>query len=319
MPPPKRLNEILIDVLARLENIYRHKNQFKSRAYKKTQETLVLMNDVNITDITTLKSNIGKNTYDKLVEYMQTGDIKLADVDIDFKSANIGGPEAIFMDVYGIGPKKAAELAAAGITSIMDLRARQHEVLNKVQRTGLQYYEDILKRIPRAEIDEYHNLFTTVIRNINRRNKDAKLIGEIVGSYRRGAETSGDIDVILTCNKAALFDMFVDDLLERGIIIEVLSRGPSKCLIITRLHESCPARRVDFLFTSSESYPFAVLYFTGSKNFNTVMRANALKQGYTMNEHGIKNKTTGEMIQLTSEREIFDFLDMTYVKPENRI
>ncbi len=321
----KRLNESLIDVLARLENIYRYKNVFKSRAYKKAQETLALMNETNITDVSLLenKPNIGKSIYEKLVEYVQTGDIKLNDANSDLKSVQVdtwnGGPEAVLMNVYGIGPKKAKELVAAGITTIPQLRAQQHDVLNAVQRIGLLYYEDILKRIPRDEIDAYNRLFKNSIKNINKNAAD-KLMGEIVGSYRRGAETSGDIDVILTCNKASVFNEFIDDLIERGVIIEVLSRGSSKCLVITRLHESCPARRVDFLFTSAVEYPFAVLYFTGSKNFNTVMRAHALKKGFTMNEHGIKNKTTGAIVQgINSEKAIFEFLDMTYVKPEKRV
>ena len=47
------------------------------------------------------------------------------------------------------------------------------------------------------------------------------------------------------------------------------------------------ARRVDFLYTSIEEFPFAILYFTGSKIFNTVMRQVAVEKGYTMNEHGL--------------------------------
>jgi DNA polymerase/3'-5' exonuclease PolX len=60
-------------------------------------------------------------------------------------------------------------------------------------------------------------------------------------------------------------------------------------------------------------------YFTGSKNFNTVMRAHALKKGFTMNEHGIKNKASGTVVNgIDSEKAIFEFLDMTYVKPNQR-
>ena len=54
--------------------------------------------------------------------------------------------------MYGIGPKKAQELVEQGITTIQQLRANQHQLLNETQKVGLKYYEDILKRIPRQEI-----------------------------------------------------------------------------------------------------------------------------------------------------------------------
>ena len=54
----------------------------------------------------------------------------------------------LFVKVYGIGPKKALQLAELGLTSIAQLRERQDELLNAVQKKGLRHYEDILKRIP---------------------------------------------------------------------------------------------------------------------------------------------------------------------------
>ena len=75
----------------------------------------------------------------------------------------------IFVKVYGIGPKKALELAKKGLTTIAQLRERQDELLNDVQKKGLKYYEDILKRIPRKEIDTYENdledIFIDLIQN----------------------------------------------------------------------------------------------------------------------------------------------------------
>ena len=89
---------------------------------------------------------------------------------------------------------------------------------------------------------------------------------EIVGSYRRGASSSGDIDAIITSKDSNVFKQFVDNLLEKNIIVEVLSRGPTKCLVITKLPGYVTARRVDFLYSSPEEYPFATLYFTAVKN-----------------------------------------------------
>ena len=91
------------------------------------------------------------------------------------------------------------------------------------------------------------------------------------------------------------------NLSKQALLLEVLSRGPSKTLVIASLQTSSNdkhiARRIDFLFTPSDEFAFAILYFTGSKIFNTVMRQYGLNKGYTFNEHGIyqvmENKKKG--------------------------
>jgi NAD-dependent DNA ligase len=152
---------------------------------------------------------------------------------------------------------------------------------------------------------------------------------EIVGSYRRRAADSGDIDVIITSESGQNFITFIDTLIKQKIIIEVLSRGPSKCLVIARITPLSIARRVDFLYTSKEEYPFSILYFTGSKIFNTIMRNQALTMGLTMNEHGLykienkikERKEKGEKVEhkFQSEQDIFKYLNMEYREPWERI
>ena len=107
-----------------------------------------------------------------------------------------------------------------------------------------------------------------------------------MGSYRRGAKDSGDIDICISDpnDDAGVFNKFIDALIEKGILIEVLSRGNTKSLGVSRLRRK-PARRIDFMFTKHNELAFALLYFTGSKSFNTVMRKRALDMGYSMNEH----------------------------------
>ena len=147
---------------------------------------------------------------------------------------------------------------------------------------------------------------------------------EIVGSYRRGAESSGDIDVILTHESNDVFVDFVDKLLKAKIIVgSSLSRGPTKCLVIAKLPGAKYARRVDFLYSSAEEFPFAILYFTGSKEFNTAMRERALTMGYTLNEHGfskMEGRKKGPKLEQVFENEkaIFDFLKMKYKTPVER-
>jgi NAD-dependent DNA ligase len=92
---------------------------------------------------------------------------------------------------------------------------------------------------------------------------------------------------------------------------------------MAKIPSSDSVRRVDFLYTSLAEFPFAILYFTGSKIFNTVMRHIALEKGYTMNEHGInkmEGKKKGDKVEhhFSSEKDIFDFLGLEYKAPTER-
>ena len=282
---------------------------FRAKAYQKASETIIgcLHDIVSVSQLKGLPG-IGTTILEKLTEYVETGTLKV----LERERSN---PVNVFTDIYGVGPKKAKELVAAGILSISQLRENP-AVLNDVQRVGLQYYEDVLQRIPREEIVAYESVFRKVV--------PAQARFEIVGSYRRGALTSGDIDVIVTSTSAMDFVQWVDRLLTERVILHVLSRGPSKCLVMARIAGAPCVRRVDFLYSTPEEYPFSVLYFTGSKYFNTVMRHRALEMGYTMNEHGlyaVSDGKKGEKVShvFSTEADIFAFLGLVYKHPNERI
>jgi len=311
-----RYNETFIEVLERLASLMSKKgDNIRSRIYTKAQDTLrSLTEDITSIDQLNGKPNIGPTIKEKLKEYLETGTLQIFE-------REKGKPEYILSEIYGVGPKKAKDLVEKGITSIAQLRERQDELLNDVQIAGLKYYEDILERIPRSEIDKYDAIFKEEFDKLS--SPDSQY--EIVGSYRRGAHTSGDIDVIITTSDPTVFTRFVDALIEKEVILEVLSRGKTKCLVITKLRGEKFARRVDFMNTSAEEYPFAVLYFTGSKTFNTVMRGHALKMGLSLNEHGLYKKQPGKEKEekitagFKDERDIFDHLQLEYKDPVDRI
>ena len=318
MEPKIRYNEQFIDLLDKLSDIMlKHGEPFRAKAYQKAQET-ILSYSATIISVEQLNGlpGIGSTIMDKLKEYVETGTLRI----IESEKTN---PINILTDVYGIGPKKAEELVKAGIKTITELRERQNELLNDVQKVGLQYYNDILQRIPRHEIQEYETIFNHIFTQLSN-SPNNKF--EIVGSYRRGAANSGDIDIIITGSSGQIYKAFVDELIKQKIITHVLSRGQSKTLVIARLpgnNNTHIHRRVDFLYAPPDEFAFAILYFTGSKIFNTVMRQNALNQGYTFNEHGIyhlsQNKK-GEKVQqqFGSEKDIFDFLGLQYKTPVER-
>ncbi len=309
-----RLNESFAGMLDELSKLMMKKGEnIKSRAYSKAQETILKeTNDITSAKQMKGKPGIGETILKKLTEYEETGKLGMLE---RYKN----DPMVILSDIYGVGPKKAKDLVEKGIKNIEELREKQEDLLNNVQKVGLKYYEDILERIPRKEIDKYDCEFTNAFKVVA---KDVDATYEIVGSYRRGAKTSGDIDVIITSEDPSIFPKFIDELQKQNIITEILSQGNTKCLVITKLGRRSTARRVDFMFTTKQEYPFAVLYFTGSKAFNTVMRGHALTMGYTMNEHSIRNndndKTHVNEI-FVSEKDIFDFLNMEYKEPTERI
>jgi NAD-dependent DNA ligase/DNA polymerase/3'-5' exonuclease PolX len=309
-----RLNETFIDLMEKLSTIMmKHGEPFRARAYQKAQETILLFpgNILTPKDLSG-KPGIGTTIMDKLEEYVKTGTLAILE-----KEKN--DPVNVLSDIYGVGPKKAKELVENGVTSISQLREKQH-LLNDVQKIGLHYYEDIMKRIPRKEIKDYETMLGLIFKKIA--TPECKF--EIVGSYRRGADTSGDIDIIVTSSSVATFTNLIDVLIKQKVILEVLSRGSIKCLVIAKLPNSDTARRVDFLFTGFEEFPFAILYFTGSKIFNTVMRQHALSLGYTMNEHGLyvlEDKKKGNKVDHTfsNEKDIFDYLNLEYKSPTERL
>ena len=87
-------------------------------------------------------------------------------------------------------------------------------------------------------------------------------------------------------------------------------------------------RRIDIMYTKPGEYPFAILYFTGSKDFNQMMRKEANDKGYSLNEYNIekfgddpKVKTVidPEQVSIKEEKDIFNFLEMGYVEPWQRL
>lgn len=334
----QRQNEALIEILNQVAIIYtRRAEPFKAKAYQKAIESIELLTFMDITaqnykSILKGLPGIGSSIMEKCTEYLQKGNLLM----IEEEKTN---PMGIFTNVYGIGPKKAQDLIKTGITSIKSLREnaiKNSKLLTKAQKAGLDHYEDLLERIPRSEIDEYDCIFKTFLDN---RYPKTSYQYSIVGSYRRGATTSGDIDVILSGlpdqmaeNSSKIYNSLIDYLIEKKIIKHVLSRGENKCLVISQLDSnplsSSKHRRIDFLCATPIEYPFSLFYFTGSKNFNTSVRHYALTQGYTMNEHEIKSTTTAssmnelklkEKEKIKTERDIFAFLGLQYKEPWERI
>ena len=295
----------IIDALSILEKTSKSETAgiFKSRTYAKAIKTIRELPAVtSLADLPQGKGiGLGEKVLAKISEILETGSLASA------KAALLKAPDSleIFTKIYGVGPKKAAEFVAAGYRTIDDLRKKMPP-LTKNQTVGLRVYEDLLERIPRAEMEAHEAILKSYLPS-----------AILVGSYRRGAATSGDIDVFVP-NTGFNMRQLVKPLKEMGYITDILAEGESKCLAVVKLQGL--HRRLDILLTPPAEMPFAILYFTGSAEFNVVMRQRALERGLSLNEHGLLHLKTNKMIMgCNTEKDIFTVLKMDWKEPHERI
>lgn len=298
-----------LDVMRRCD--IAEKRTFQARAYAKVIEQIKGKVVVRSLDDLDGVTGIGDKIREKIQEILDTGSLKSAEKAKEVYSLKLYDE---LLACYGIGPAKAKELVEKhGVTGIADLRKKVEKnpkLLNANQTIGLKYYDDILQRIPRKEMDDHKGNIEFML--------DDDVVFEVVGSYRRGAESSGDIDVLICSRDTTVLKDLVYRLITGEYIKELLANGDKKCLAICQF-KGCPARRLDILLTTPEEYPYAVLYFTGCDTFNVAFRQRALDRGYTLNEHTMKS--LGEAPEppvMTCERDIFRFLGLCYVEPWDR-
>lgn len=263
----------------------------------------------------------------KIKEYFSNGEIKEY---LMTKNDNAVNAYRNLSNIYGIGPGKCKSLYEDhNITTIDELEKLlviYPKLLNSKQKIGLKYYKELEQRIPRTEIDEFHIILNDICIN------QPHIIYSINGSYRRGVDTSGDIDILLCSTTSVKSKPYIiEQLKKRKILIEILADGEKKLMGIARIKCNSIARRIDIIETTTNEYPFAQLYFTGSGAFNVGMRQKALSLGYSLNEYGIKDLKTGTFVSsdiiydkikkytFTEEIDIFNFLDIVYLEPSNRI
>jgi len=178
-------------------------------------------------------------------------------------------------------------------------------------------------------MDKHNIMLKKIIKNID---KNLNIV--IAGSYRRGAANSGDIDILMTHNsfkkekdisKYPFMMKLISTLLDKKYIVGELSKGDTKFNGISRYDSKSKARRIDIRYISMENFYPALLYFTGSGNFNIDMRKRAKSMGYKLSEYHLykldetnKKSVNETPILVSSEEEIFEILGMNFLKPEQR-
>ena len=306
--------EIILLNFEKLKNVYMQ-DESKKWNLKALSSAINEIKKYNkeIVDGDTLKSEIkgiGDKISKRIDEILETGTLKeLNNVDL-----NNNAIDNILL-ITGVGMVRAKKWIKLGINNINDVKnAISNGTITSTHHIdiGIKYYDDFQKRIKREEIDKMKLLLDTSIKKINK-----SILFEICGSYRRGLLESGDIDILITHPTDRFLKKIIKELINNKFIIDSLtSKGDTKFMGVCKLYET--ERRIDIREVDYKSYYAALLYFTGSKDFNLYIRNKALEKNYSLNEYGLTNLENNSLQILNNEKEIFDILDIPYLPPTER-
>lgn len=300
-------------------------NEFKAIAFDKAARTIESLEEsvVLLTHEGRLNTipGIGKSIAADLEAFVHTGTMPV----LDELRASIPSGLLQWLNISGLGPKNIAKIyQALHITEVHQLReACQNGSIAALPGLGEKSAQKILKSIDwmehnsaRCRLDEAAVIAHERIKSI------ANVPGiqniSVAGSFRRGLETIGDIDLLVEAEAKDAEHIF-DEFVNTSDVVEVLGRGETKCSVRVR-----QGRQVDLRIVDSKAYPAALMYFTGSKEHNVFIRGRARDRGMALNEYGLFHlNESGETdferpIPITSEEEIYRKLDLNFIPPELR-
>ena len=223
--------------------------------------------------------------------------------------------------IPGLGPKRVRMLyERLGIESVTQLReAAEKHRLSEIDGFGEKSEQNILRGIERLrKSSDKHHIDKAMEAARKVCNALRTIPGvrqcELAGSLRRRKEVIGDIDIVVAAvegDRTSIMDAFVA---QGGPII---AKGDTKSSITLPGGINCDLRIV-----SEAEFPFAMNYFTGSKEHNVEMRSLARKKGWSLNEYAFSPVEgavqKGKLPTLRNESDIYRFLGLTYVPPELR-
>lgn len=328
----KNPNVRTIEILQQMASYYeRISDQWRTLAYRKAI-TALRKNKEKIVSKEQARAipGIGTRLADKIEEIVWTNRLRrLEYIHTEPDDMLL----ADFLNIYGVGFVQASKWIASGYRSRTDLMNRAP--LTNTQRIGLEHYDDFLGRIPRAEVEEHANI---VVELANEIDPSIRII--VGGSYRRGADDSGDIDLIFTKEGAFLQNIrdivtgtLIPILFERGFLkacLSASSRGSSsKWHGVSAVPGNSIWRRIDFLFVPENELGAALIYFTGNDIFNRSLRLLASKKGMCLNQRGLFAEvlrqsnhvkiSKGQLLEGGDEKRIFELLGVPWRPPCHRI
>jgi len=300
-------------------------NRFKVIAFDRAAQTIEGLQE-NIDDhiqektLTDIKG-VGKSIAEDIYALAETGKMPVLEA---FKEKV---PEGLveWLNISGLGPKNAYKIHnELGISTIEELKEKIEDgSVASLSGLGKKSAEKIMKSIEwmekfneRCRLDEAKAIAAPIYHSLKDLEGVQKI--EVAGSYRRGLETIGDIDILIAAEKQYIEDLF-DVFTNHERVTEVLGRGDTKSSVRTK-----EGRQVDLRIVSEKEFPAALMYFTGSKEHNVVMRQRARERGMGLNEYGLfKLNDDGDTdfdspVEFGNESDIYEKLDLHYVPPELR-
>jgi DNA polymerase (family 10) len=297
-------------------------NPFKTRAYVNAARALEglteplekLVAEQRLSEI----KGIGESIQKKITELITTG--KLAYYE-ELKAATPPGLVAM-LEIPGVGPKKIKALHdELGIESVEQLEQACAE--NKVaklkgfgEKTQTNIVEGIARRrtyASRHRISEALPLADVLLEAL--RSHPDVVRCSTAGSLRRHREIIGDIDLLASSKKpTAVIEFFTT----QPSVINVLAKGDTKASVLLE-----GGIQSDLRVVTDAEYPYALMYFTGNKEHNIVMRQRSIDRGLRLNEYGLfraKEETRDPklLVKCKTEEEIFQELGLHYIEPEMR-
>ncbi len=302
-------------------------NPFKIRAYTNAARSIETWGGSisDLRDLETLEKipGIGKAIASKVKELVETGSLQF------FNDLRAEFPADILelFTLSGLGAKKIKALyEKLNVSSIAQLQAAcEAGKVAELQGFGRTTQEKLGRAI--AERTKHAGSFQlgSIAAEAERLQDDlrahpAALQVCIAGSYRRQKEIVRDLDfIVATSDPAEITNAFV----QHPLVESIIAQGPTKSSVRLSSGIQCDLRVV-----TTEEYPFALNYFTGSKEHNIVMRNRALQKGWTLNEYRIapappvpetkKKKTAAPIPKVREEADLYRALDLDYVPPELR-
>jgi DNA polymerase (family 10) len=300
-------------------------NPFKCRAFHNaarviealTQDLAGLVDSGNIRGV----KGIGEHLSEIITDLVKSGKSK------EYEQVKASLPEGLLQMVRipGLGPKRIKVLyEKLKLKSISELKeACENHRLAKLEGFGEKTEENILKGIELLTKSSDKHLYPHARESAEKiltalqKLKEVKRC-EVAGSLRRRKEVIGDIDIVVSSeerHRKKIFDVFVSD----PEVQSIIARGETKSSVLLKAGVNCDVRIVN-----DAEYPFALNYFTGSKEHNVEMRSRARTYGLSLNEYGFTRvegaagKKAKSIPRCKDEAEIYASLDLAYVSPELR-
>lgn len=296
-------------------------NAFRIRAYRNAARTIEnlprqIADLIEAGEDLTKLEGIGKDLAEKCEVLVETGQLKQLDDLLEKIPASV----LAMLRIPGLGPKKAAVLYhELKIANLEDLRlaCEQHRV-RELKGFAAKTEQTILEGIDLAATADdrvYWAAADQIVNSLLDHLKSCPAIEKIeaAGSYRRGQETVGDIDILTVATEVT---PVMDRLAEFPELDTILARGDTKMSI--RLTDGM---QVDLRVVPEESFGAALQYFTGSKQHNVKVRGIAKQKGLKINEYGVyrlSDDAEPEYLAGRTEEEVYATLDLPWFPPELR-